>query len=153
MSTFTKLSYHLVFSTKQRQPIIKEEFQTRLYAYLGGIIAAKKGHLIEVGGIEDHIHILANLSPTQSISEKLREIKANTSKWSNENFQQPRFEWQKGYGAFTVSYSQIESVTRYIQNQKEHHKTKTFVDEYVGFLKLHNIKFDSQYLFEAEYYG
>jgi putative transposase len=154
MSTFTTLSYHIVFSTKHRQPLIQNEFQKRLYEYIGGIIRAQDGILIEIGGVEDHIHILAGLPPVKSISDAVREIKANSSKWSNKLFQfSPRFEWQKGYGAFTVSYSQIESVRHYIQNQYEHHQKKTFEDEYITFLKLHNIVFDSRYLFEDEYHA
>ena len=154
MSTFTKLSYHIVFSTKYRSKSIAESFSERLYEYIGGIIRAKNGHLIEIGGVEDHVHLLANLSPTKSISDTIREIKANASKWRNELPENAAlFEWQKGYGAFTVSYSQIESVRHYIQNQREHHRTKTFEEEYIAFLKLHNIEFNYQYLFEKEHFG
>jgi REP element-mobilizing transposase RayT len=154
MSTYTKLSYHVVFSTKHRQTLIHDFFQKRLYEYLGGIIRAQKGHLIEIGGIEDHIHLLVSFTPTKAISDTIRDIKANSSKWCNElsdlNF---RFEWQKGYGAFTVSYSQIKSVQQYIQNQREHHKRKGFEEEYIEILQLHDIKFDRKYLFETEYYS
>ena len=154
MSTFTKLTYHVVFSTKYRLPLIQTELQKRLYEYIGGIIHAQNGHLIEIGGVEDHIHLLANLSPTKAISDSIREVKANASKWSNElSDQTSRFEWQKGNGAFTVSYSQIESVRHYIQNQREHHQTKSFEEEYIRFLELHDIAFEHRYLFEAEYYG
>jgi putative transposase len=154
MSTFTKLTYHIVFSTKYRHPLIQTALQKRLYKYIGGIIRAQNNHLIEIGGIEDHIHLLANLSPTKSISDTIREIKSNASKWSNElPDQTSRFEWQKGYGAFTVSHSQIESVRHYIQNQREHHLTKTFEEEYIKFLELHDIAFEHRYLFEAEHYG
>lgn len=154
MSTFTKLTYHIIFSTKYRHGLIHQEFQNRLYEYIGGIIRSLNGHQIEIGGIEDHVHLLANLPPTKSISDSLREIKTNSSKWSNELTNTThKFEWQKGYGAFTVSYSQIESVRHYIQNQHEHHKTKTFEEEYIAFLKLNNITFDHQYLFENEYHG
>ncbi len=131
--------------------MINDEFQKRLYEYIGGIIRAQKGYL---GGIEDHVHLLTNLSPAQSISDTLREIKTNSSKWCNECLDiSYRFEWQKGYGAFTVSYSQIEPVRRYIQNQRDHHRTKTFEEEYIDFLRLHNISFDHKYLFEMEYHG
>ncbi|MBS0656516.1 MAG: IS200/IS605 family transposase [Verrucomicrobia bacterium] len=154
MSTFTKLVYHIVFSTKYRKPLIRDTFCRRLYEYIGGIIRGQNGFLIEVGGVEDHVHLLASLSPVKSVSDSIREIKANASKWSNElSDVTSRFEWQKGYGAFTVSYSQIESVRHYIQNQHEHHQTRTFEDEYIAFLKLHNIAFDRQYLFETEHYG
>ncbi len=97
--------------------------------------------------------MLANLSPTKPISDTIRDIKANASKWKNESDNTGVFEWQKGYGAFTVSYSQTELVRQYIQNQRVHHKTKTFEEEYVAFLKLHNIEYDYRYLFEAEHFG
>jgi putative transposase len=154
MSTFTKLSYHVVFSTKYRYPLIPISFQNRLYEYIGGIIRAQNGNLIEIGGVEDHIHLLANLSPTKAISDSIREIKANASKWINDlPDQASRFEWQRGYGAFSVSYSHIESVRNYIQNQREHHQGKTFEEEYIKFLELHDIVFERKYLFEAEHYG
>ncbi len=154
MSSFTNLAYHIIFSTKFRQPLIQIALQKRLYEYVGGIIRATNGLMIEIGGIEDHIHVLANLSPTKAVSDSIREIKANASKWINELPERTtRFEWQKGYGAFTVSYSQIESVRHYIQNQGEHHKTKTFEDEYMKFLQLHNIAFNRPYLFEGEHHG
>ena len=154
MSTFTKLVYHIVFSTKYRHALIRDTFCKRLYDYMGGIIRGQNGCLIEIGGIEDHIHLLANLSPVKSVSDAIREIKANSSKWSNElPDMTPRFEWQKGFGAFTVSYSQITSVRHYIQNQQEHHRTKTFEDEYIAYLKLHDIAFERRHLFEDEHYG
>jgi REP-associated tyrosine transposase len=154
MSTFTKLIYHVVFSTKYRRKLIFGSFGERLYEYIGGVIRAQNGRLIEIGGVEDHVHLLVNLPPTKSISDTIREIKANASKWSNELPDTTyRFEWQKGYGAFTVSYSQVDSVRHYIRNQREHHRTKTFEEEYTLFLERHNIEFDRQYLFEAEHYG
>ena len=154
MSTFSKLTYHIVFSTKYRKKLIFDPFREKIYEYIGGIIRAQKGHLIEIGGIEDHVHLLANLSPTMAVSDSIREIKTNSSKWSN---QLPdtthRFEWQKGYGAFSVSYSQIESVRHYIKNQHEHHRTKTFEEEYMLFLKCHTIEFEHKYLFEEDLHG
>jgi putative transposase len=154
MSTFTKLTYHVIFSTKHRTPLIQTAFQHRLYEYIGGIIRGQNGHLIEIGGIEDHIHLLTSLSAKISISDTIRDIKANASKWSNEfSDLGSRFEWQKGYGAFTVSYSQIDSVRLYIQNQRAHHQTKSFEEEYIAFLKLHDIAFEHKYLFENEHYG
>jgi putative transposase len=151
MSTFTKLIYHIIFSTKNRYPLIQNTFQKRLYEYIGGIIRAQDGHLIEIGGIEDHVHILVALSPKKSLSDTIRDIKANASRWSNELPEATqRFEWQKGYGAFTVSYSQVEHVRKYIQNQREHHQTKTFKEEYIRYLELHNITFERKYLFETE---
>ncbi|MGD9855726.1 MAG: IS200/IS605 family transposase [Planctomycetaceae bacterium] len=154
MSSYTKLTYHVVFSTKYRRRTITEPLQKRLYEYIGGIIRAKKGHLIEIGGVTDHIHILSSFSPTIAVSDMVRDLKANAAKWMNElGVSGERFEWQKGYGAFTVSASQIPNVRQYVQNQKEHHRVTTFEEEYVALLKRHGIEFDRRYLFEAEHYG
>lgn len=154
MGSYTKLTYHIVFSTKYRQPIITEEIRERLYGYIGGTIRNIKGGLLEIGGIEDHLHLLANLSPAKSISDSIRGIKANASKWANELPEiEDRFEWQKGYGAFTVSHSQIDSVRHYLQNQREHHGTMSFEEEYIKILHRHEIEFEREYLFEAEHHG
>ena len=154
MSTFTKLTYHIVFSTKYRHQLIYKSLQERLYQYIGGTVRSQNGHLIEIGGIEDHVHLLLNLPATIALANFIREIKANASKWVNEfSNESGRFEWQKGYGAFTVSHSQVESVQHYIQNQHEHHQTRTFEEEYIQFLQLHNITFQRQHLFENEHYG
>ena len=154
MGTFTKLTYHIVFGTKYRRNTIRTTFRERLYEYIGGIIRAADGHLIEIGGVEDHVHLLTNLSPARSISESVRDIKANASRWLNELPETvDRFEWQKGYGAFTVSYSQIESLQKYIQQQEEHHRTRSFKDEYMLLLQRHNIEFERKWLFENEQHG
>ena len=154
MGTYSKLTCHIVFSTKYRKPVIREPFPERLYEYVGGTIRGLKGTLIEIGGVEDHVHILAALTPTIAVATAVRDIKANASKWANEVPEmKSRFEWQKGYGAFTVSYSQIEGVREYIKNQQEHHKTNSFEEEYVRFLERHDIEFERQYLFEAEHHG
>ena len=154
MGSFTQLTYHIVFATRYRRPLITDAIEERLYEYIGGTIRAKKGHLIQIGGMPDHVHILARLSPTLAVADVVRDIKTNSSKWIND---QPEitqtFEWQKGYGAFTVSYSQIVDVEKYIQNQKEHHRTRTFQEEYIEFLKRHKIEFRMEYLFEDEHHG
>ena len=154
MGSFTQLTYHIVFATKYRAPAIFPDFQPRLYEYIGGTLRAKKGLLIEIGGTADHVHILARLSPTLSVADVVRDVKANSSRWINELVKgKSVFEWQKGYGAFTVSYSHIDTVRRYIQRQEEHHRTKTFQEEYILFLKRHNIDFRLEYLFEDEHHG
>ncbi len=154
MGTFTKLTYHVVFSTKYRKPSITDRVRGRLYEYIGGIVRNSNGNLIEIGGIDDHVHLLVNLSPARSVSETIRDIKANSSKWANELAEVvSRFEWQKGYGAFTVSHSQIELVRRYIRNQREHHRKESFQDEYVELLRRHELQFDDDFLFEAEHQG
>ncbi len=154
MGSFTRLTYHVIFATKFRTPSISQSIQERLYEYVGGILRAKKGHLVQIGGVADHIHILTELSPSFAVADVIRDVKANSSKWVNE---QPEmkvfFEWQKGYGAFTVSHSRRDSVQVYIQNQAEHHRRRTFQEEYIELLKRHNIQFRPEYLFEDEHHG
>lgn len=154
MGSFTQLTYHIVFATKYRRPTITKSIQERLYEYIGGTLRAKKSELIEIGGVQDHVHILARLSPLIAVSDLVRDVKANSSKWMNElDEMRGSFEWQKGYSAFTVSYSQIETVSNYIRHQEEHHRTLTFQDEYIAFLKRHGVEFQIDYLFENEHHG
>jgi len=154
MGSFTQLTYHVVFGTKFRARCLTESIQDRLYEYMGGTIRAKKGQLIQIGGMPDHVHILARLSPALSVAEVIRDVKANSSKWLNQLKEfASLFEWQIGYGAFTVSYERIDAVRNYIQNQKEHHRVKTFQEEYIDFLERHNISFQKEYLFEREHHG
>ena len=154
MGTFTRLTYHVVFSTRYRRKLIQAEFREQLYEYIGGIIRFHKGQLIEIGGMEDHLHLLVSFSPARSVSETIRDIKANASRWAKKNARTGfGFEWQKGYSAFTVSFRQLESVRRYIRNQPAHHRVRTFREEYIEFLKQHRIEFDPRYLFETEREG
>lgn len=151
-STFTNLLFHIVYSTKYRRNYIHADRQERLYQYVGGLIREQQGKLIEIGGMPNHIHILARLSPTFSISDVLRRTKANSSKWFNETFRdRVPFSWQRGFGAFSVSASNLEAVRAYIRNQEEHHKTMTFKDEFRALLQRHGIEFDDQYAFEEEH--
>lgn len=154
MGSYSQLNYHIVFATKHRHPSIKSELKDRLYEYMGGTLRAKKGQLIEIGGVADHVHLLARLSPTSAVSDVIRDIKANSSKWINELDEIKRpFHWQIGYSVFSVSYSHIDTVREYIQNQEEHHKTMTFQEEYEAFLTRHGISFRPEYLFEDEHHG
>lgn len=154
MGSFTKLIYHVVFGTKYRRALITDKCQNRLYEYIGGIIRQKHGHMIEVGGITDHIHILAHLPPTIAVSDMIKEIKGSSSAWMNEErLLSTHFEWQKGYGAFSVSYSQVGVVQEYIRNQEDHHRKRTFEEEYIAILKRHDIEFEHRFLFEAEHHG
>ncbi len=144
----------MVFSTKLRRPVIATSFQGDLYSYIGGIIRGEKGTLIEIGGIEDHVHILAGIKPSISVSKMLQRIKGNSSKWVNdEGKTTTRFEWQPGYSAFTVSQSQIPTVRQDIQRQADHHKKVSCQDEYLAMLQRHNIEYDPRYVFEGEYVG
>ena len=111
-SSYTSLTYHIVFSTKYRQPTLTDAIRTETYKYIVGIVANKQGHVIEIGGIEDHVHILASCSPTLALADFIRDIKANSSKWLHEEKKLLQFQWQTGYGAFTVSYSQRDTIGR-----------------------------------------
>lgn len=154
MGTCTQLTYHIVFGTKFRRPSITHAIQERLYEYMGGILRERKGHLIESGGVMDHVHLLAGIPASKAVADVVRDIKAGTSKWVNELLEvRDAFEWQKGYAAFSVSYSHIPTVQTYIQGQQEHHRERSFKEEYVEFLKRHNIEFKMEYLFEGEHLG
>ena len=154
MSTYTSLTYHVIFSTKYRIPRINEGLKNDLYPYIGGIIRGEKGQLLEIGGTTDHIHILAGFHQTVAISQMLQHIKGSSSKWINDEARsQERFEWQAGYGAFTVSHSQVPTVRHYVQQQEEHHQKRSFRDEFLAFLKRHNIDYDPSYVFETEHVG
>jgi putative transposase len=148
-STFTNLLCHLVFSTKKREPLITNDFQEELYKYIGGIIRAEGGIQLEIGGDVDHVHILAKLKPSVAVSEILNRIKANSSKWINENNKSTRrFGWQEGYAAFTVSESQAPNVRAYIRHQEEHHKKLSFQDEFIALLEKHGVSYDPRYIWD-----
>lgn len=152
-SSFTSLTYHIIFSTKHRKPLLVDGIRAETYRYIGGIIHNKGGQLIEIGGIEDHIHILASCSPKVALADFIRDIKANASRWINEPPRGSGFAWQTGYGAFTVSVSQIEAVRRYIRNQAEHHRRMTFAEELQAVLQKHGIAFDEARLYVDEFHG
>jgi REP element-mobilizing transposase RayT len=142
--SYTNLLYHIVFGTKERQKLIDEAFQPDLYDYLGGTIRGLKGVSLEIGGVEDHVHILAKISPTIAVSDFLEKLKANSSKWAKSL--KRGFGWQGGYSAFTVSESQVDRVRQYIQNQKEHHRKITFEEELIALLKAHGLPYDPEHL-------
>jgi putative transposase len=148
-STHTYLLYHIVFSTKCRIPLITNNLQEELYRYIGGIIRAEGGVALEIGGINDHIHLLTKFKPAISVSEMLSRIKANSSKWANVTKMKLRkFGWQEGYSAFSVSESLVDAVAKYIRGQEEHHHNQTFHDEYVALLRRHGIEYDERYLWD-----
>ncbi len=151
MSTFTNLLFHVVYSTKYRKPMIEKTWQDKLYGYVGGVIRENKGTLLCMGGVEDHVHLLTRFSPTIAISDMLRLIKGNSSKMVNDKIK-PRipFEWQSGYGAFSVSESQCEKVRAYILNQEVHHRKRTFEEEFIAMLEHHKFTYDLRYVFEQE---
>ena len=142
--SYTNLLYHIVYGTKDRRPLIDEAFQPKLYEYLGGTVRGLKGVCLEIGGVQDHVHILAKLHPTIAVSDFLEKLKANSSKWAR-SFSRD-FGWQGGYSAFNVSESQIERVRNYIQNQAEHHKKSSFEEEMVALLRAHGVPYDPDHL-------
>ncbi len=147
--TYTNLLYHLVFSTKERLPLIGRELQPDLYAYLGGIVRGEGGILLDIGGMSDHVHLLTKLKPVHSVSEILRQIKANSSRWVNEEkLKMRKFAWQDGYAAFSVSESRVDAVRRYIQQQEQHHRGQSYQDEFRALLERHGIEDDERYLWD-----
>ena len=145
--SYTNLLYHIIFSTKDRRPLITELRQPRLYDYIGGTIRSLGGISLELNGTEDHVHLLAKLRPDKAVSDVLRDLKANASGWMHDVFPESKaFSWQRGYGAFTVSHSNVEEVRNYIAQQKEHHRKTSFRDEFIQFLKVNGIEYDERYL-------
>jgi REP element-mobilizing transposase RayT len=146
-NTFASLFYHVVFSTKNRVGLVRPEIEERVWAYIGGIASKHKMTAIQVGGAEDHIHALVMAPPTLAPFEIAKYLKGDSSKWIHEEFPDLRgFGWQDGYGAFSVSKSNVPSVVKYIQDQREHHKTRTFQEEYLEFLGKHGVEYDERYL-------
>ncbi len=145
--SYTRLLYHVVFSTKHREPLITESWAADLYSYLGGIVRDRRGDLIAAGGVADHIHLLVRLAADRALSDVVRDIKAVSSGWRHEHGDSA-FWWQTGYGAFTVSESGIEAVSRYIAYQPEHHRKMSFRDEYVALLRKHQVEYDERDLWE-----
>ena len=147
--TFTNLLYHIVFSTKHRQPLITAGLQEELYKYMGGIIRGEGGTLLEIGGMPDHVHLLTRFKADKSVSHMLQLIKANSSKWANERSEQnSRFAWQTGYAAFSVSESQVGAVRDYVRRQEEHHRRSSFQEELLALLRKHEIDYDERYLWD-----
>lgn len=147
--SYTNLIYHIVFSTKDRRPLITLERKTRLYEYIGGTIRGLGGILLAINGIEDHVHVLAKLRPDKALSDVLRDLKSNSSGWMHDVFpDETHFSWQRGYGAFTVSASQIDGVRKYIADQEIHHGTRTFEQEFVSMLEKNGVEFDPEYLWK-----
>jgi REP element-mobilizing transposase RayT len=148
-NTYTSLHYHLVFSTKNRERWLTPDIEGRAWAYLGGIAKENKMHPIRIGGIEDHVHLLLGAPPVLAPSKIAQLIKGGSSAWLHDTFPNMRaFAWQDGYGAFAVSKSSIPDVVAYIRNQREHHRSISFQDEYLALLQKHEIQYDARYLWD-----
>ena len=145
--SYVNLLYHIIFSTKDREPIITEKYQPRLYEYIGGIVRKQGGIALAINGMEDHVHLFAKLRQDKALSDMIRDFKAHSSGWMHKVFPDLKdFTWQNGYGAFTVSASQASSVKKYIEDQKLKHQERTFEREFVLFLRKNHIDFDKRYL-------
>ena len=145
--SFTNLLYHLIFSTKDRRPVITLDYQPRLYDYIGGIIRELGGVSLGINGIEDHVHVVTKLRPDKALSDVLRVLKCNASGWMHDVFPSlAEFSWQRGYAAFTVSQSDVQEVRRYVAGQKEHHEKVSFRDEFIRFFKANHIEYDERFV-------
>ena len=147
--TFVNSLHHCVFSTKERRPLITAALQMRLFRYMGGIAKANKLKIIGAGGVADHVHLLISMPATISISKAMQMIKGGSSKWIHETFAEHRnFEWQEGYGAFSIGVGDVQRTVKYIENQAEHHERIDFKTEFLAFLKRHEIEYDERYIFD-----
>jgi REP-associated tyrosine transposase len=146
-NTFTQIYLQFVFAVQDRISLIRPEWKDELYKYITGIVQNNDHKLIAINGMPNHLHIFVGYKPHQLIPDLLQDIKGNSSKWINEKgFVRGKFRWQAGYGAFSYSYSQVDNVVKYIMNQEEHHKKKSFREEYVELLNRFNIKYDERYI-------
>jgi putative transposase len=150
-NTFTQIYIHVVFSVKHRVSLIQQDWREELHKYITGIIQNKDHKVLAINTMPDHIHILIGMRPDASLSELVRDLKANSSKWINEKkFLKIKFLWQEGYGAFSYSHSQLDEVIHYIKEQQEHHKKRTFKEEYISFLKKYYVPYDPKYVFDID---
>jgi REP element-mobilizing transposase RayT len=148
-NTYSQIYIQIVFSVKGRQNLIHNKWKDELHKYICGIINAKEQKAYAIGGVSDHIHILISMKPDISISNLVRDIKANSSKWINENdYVNGKFQWQQGFGAFSYAKSELDNVIKYINNQEKHHQKQTFKDEYLELLQKFDVEFYEKYLFE-----
>ena len=145
-SSYCNLLYHIVFATKDREPWLTAAIRPRIHQYLGGAIRKENGIALIVNGTSDHVHILSKLRQDKALSKVIGELKANSSGWISRTFEgAASFAWQEGYGAFTVSESQVSKVRRYIERQEEHHRTISFLEELKVILRAHGLPFDERY--------
>ncbi len=149
IGTFSQIYIQIIFAVKNRESLIKKDWEEELFKYITGIVQNKGQKMLAVNGMSDHIHFLIGMKPSCCLSDLVREIKKSSNSFIKEKgFSQFRFEWQEGYGVFSYSHSALDNVVTYIQNQKEHHKRKSFKEEYISFLKKYEIDFKDEYLFK-----
>jgi putative transposase len=143
--TYVSNLVHCVFSTKGRRNLIASDKQAQLWSYVGGIARKNGFKAVAIGGIENHVHILLSIPTTMPLAKAVQLLKGGSSKWMNDTGGE-RFEWQKGYGAFTVGISQQPQTMAYINSQAEHHRKRSFEEEFLGFLQKHGIEYDPRYV-------
>lgn len=150
-NTFTQIYIQIVFSVRSRASLIEDGWRENLHRYITGIVQNKGHKMLAINSMPDHIHIFVGMKPDAALSDLVRDIKSNSSKWANdEKSNRIKFEWQEGYGAFSYSHSQIDDVITYIQKQQEHHRVRPFREEYLGFIRKFHITYDPKYLFDIE---
>ncbi len=148
-NTFTQIYIHIVFAVQGRQNLIPKEHKEELHRYTTGIITNKGRKLLAINAMPDHVHVLVGLRPDKSVSDLVRDIKANSSSFITEKkWVKDKFRWQEGYGAFSYSHSQLTTVINYVRNQEKHHSKRTFKQEYLEMLEKFNIEHDNKYLFD-----
>jgi putative transposase len=146
---FTQMYVHLVFAVQKRENVLSENIRPRIFEYISGIIRDLKHKSIIVNGVSDHIHILIGLNPSVAVSQTVHDIKRGSSLFINQNKLIPgKFSWQEGYGGFTYSRSQLDSIYKYIENQESHHSKKTFREEYISILERYEVDYDPKFLFD-----
>lgn len=146
-NTYTQIYLQFVFAVQDRFSLIQNEWKDELYKYITGIVQNNKHKLIAINGMPNHIHVFIGYKPHQLVPNLLQDIKGSSSGWiNNKGFVKGKFHWQEGYGAFSYSHSQIDIVAKYIHNQEEHHRRKSFREEYLEFLKQFNLSFDERYI-------
>jgi putative transposase len=146
--SFHSLHYHVIFSTKGRLPLIPEEYEARLWEYLGGVIRAEGGVPVRIGGIKTHVHLLFGCPPTVALAHMIQHVKGVSSHWMNANCSETgKFAWQDGYAAYSVSRSVMNKVADYIATQREHHRVHGFEEEYRKLLAAHGVAYDERYVF------
>jgi len=147
MSTYTQIIYQIVFSTKNREHTLSKQNREELFKYIWGILKKKNCHLYRIGGVEDHIHIVIHLHPSISLASLVKDIKLASSEFIKNNNTFENFNgWQDGYGAFTYSIKEKDALIEYVKNQEQHHRNKSFKDEYIALLREYQIEFDEKYL-------
>ncbi len=149
-NTYTQIHIQFIFAVQNRQSLIQNEWREELYKYITGIVQNNNHKVLQINGMPDHLHLFVGMRPTQSLSDLMKIVKGDSSEWINrKGLTKSKFSWQAGYGAFSYAKSQVPTVIKYIQNQKEHHRKKTFTQEYLDFLNAFEIEYDQRFIFKT----